>query len=31
MRAEWERYRVGDGLDGKMNVNVLSLNLLYKF
>lgn len=31
MRAEWERYRVGDGFDGKMNVDVYSLNLLYKF
>jgi OOP family OmpA-OmpF porin len=31
MRAEWERYRVGDGFDGKMNVDVASLNLLYKF
>lgn len=31
MRAEWERYRVSDGYDGKMNVDVYSLNLLYKF
>ena len=31
LRAEWERYRVGDGYDGKMNVDVYSLNVLYKF
>ena len=31
MRLEWERYRVGDGFDGKMNVDLYSLNLLYKF
>jgi OmpA-OmpF porin, OOP family len=31
VRAEWERYRVGDGYDGKMNVDLYSLNLLYKF
>jgi OOP family OmpA-OmpF porin len=31
MRAKWERYRVGDGIGGKMNVDVYTLNLLYKF
>ena len=31
MRAEWERYRISDGYDGKLNVDVYSLNLLYKF
>jgi OOP family OmpA-OmpF porin len=31
MRADWERYRVGDGFSGNMNVNLYTLNLLYKF
>jgi OOP family OmpA-OmpF porin len=31
MRADWERYRVGDGFSGKMNVDLYTLNLLYKF
>jgi OOP family OmpA-OmpF porin len=31
MRAEWERYRIGDGYDDKLNVDVYSLSLLYKF
>ncbi len=31
MRADWERYRVGDGFGGKMNADLYTLNLLYKF
>ena len=31
VRADWERYRVGDGFSGKMNVDLYTLNLLYKF
>jgi hypothetical protein len=30
MRVEWERYHVSDGFDGKLNVDVYSLNMLYK-
>jgi len=31
VRADWERYRVGDGFSGKMDVDLYTLNLLYKF
>jgi len=31
VRAEWERYRVSDGFSGKVNVNLVSGSLLYRF
>jgi OmpA-OmpF porin, OOP family len=31
VRAEWERYRVGDGFNGKLDVDVVSASLLYRF
>ncbi len=31
VRADWERYRVSDGYSAKMNVDLYTLNLLYKF
>lgn len=31
MRVEWERYRISDGFDGKLNVDVASVSMLYKF
>ena len=31
VRGEWERYRVSDGFNGKMNVNALTASLLYRF
>ena len=31
VRAEWERYRVSDGISGKLNVNMISGSLLYRF
>jgi len=30
-RVEWERYRVSDGISGKLNVNMISGSLLYRF
>ena len=31
VRADWERYRIGDGFGTKMDVDLYTLNLLYKF
>jgi OmpA-OmpF porin, OOP family len=31
VRAEWERYRVSDGIGGKVNVNLVSASLLYRY
>jgi OOP family OmpA-OmpF porin len=31
LRGEWERYRISDGFSGRMNVDVFSASLLYKF
>jgi OOP family OmpA-OmpF porin len=31
VRAEWERYRVSDGISDKINVNLVSGSLLYRF
>ena len=31
VRAEWERYRVSDGFSSKVNVNMVSGSLLYRF
>ena len=31
VRGEWERYRVSDGFNGKMNVNALTASMLYRF
>ena len=31
VRAEWERYRVSDGISGKVNVNMVSGSLLNRF
>lgn len=31
VRAEWERYRVSDGISGKINVNMITGSLLYRF
>jgi OOP family OmpA-OmpF porin len=31
MRGEWERYRISDGISGHANVDVFSLNMLYRF
>lgn len=31
VRADWERYRIGDGYGTKMDVDLYTLNLLYKF
>ena len=31
VRVDWERYRVGDGFSGRMDVDLYTLNLLYKF
>ena len=31
VRAEWERYRVSDGISGKLNVNMVTGSLLYRF
>ncbi len=31
VRAEWERYRVSDGISGKVNVNMITGSLLYRF
>ena len=31
VRAEWERYRVSDGISGKVNVNLISASMLYRF
>jgi OOP family OmpA-OmpF porin len=31
VRAEWERYRVSDGISDKINVNLISASLLYRF
>ncbi|MDB5810741.1 MAG: OmpA/MotB domain protein [Betaproteobacteria bacterium] len=31
VRAEWERYRVSDGINSEVNVNLVSGSLLYRF
>ena len=31
VRAEWERYRVSDGISEKINVDLISASLLYRF
>jgi len=31
LRGEWERYRVSDGFNGRINVDVFSGSLLYRF
>ena len=31
VRAEWERYRVSDGISGNVNVNMVTGSLLYRF
>ncbi len=31
MRAEWERYRVSDGISGNINVNMITASVLYRF
>ena len=31
VRAEWERYRVSDGISDKVNINVVTGSLLYRF
>ena len=31
VRAEWERYRVSDGFNGRLDVDVVSASLLYRF
>lgn len=31
VRAEWERYRVSNGFNGKLDVDVVSASLLYRF
>jgi OOP family OmpA-OmpF porin len=31
MRAEWERYRVSDGISNNINVNMVTASVLYRF
>jgi OOP family OmpA-OmpF porin len=31
VRGEWERYRVSDGFNGKMNVDAVTASVLYRF
>ena len=31
VRAEWERYRVSDGIGGKVNVNAVTASVLYRY
>lgn len=31
VRGEWERYRVSDGYNGKMNVNALTASVVYRY
>ena len=31
VRAEWERYRISDGISDKINVNLVSASMLYRF
>ncbi len=31
VRAEWERYRISDGISDKINVDLISASILYRF